>query len=208
MLTILLLASQLQIDTTLKRQLDSVLFLDQHYREMLSDISDVVKRDSISRVYSIPVNQLEMSLWDRQNKIDSSNLVFIENVFKKYGYPGKSLVGTPTNEAAWYVIQHSGKIDEYISMIREAGEKKELEMTKVATMEDRYLMQHKQEQIYGTQLMYNKVINGVPQWFVWPIKDPAGVNDRRKKAGFDTTVEENTKRFGANYKVLQLSDIK
>jgi hypothetical protein len=204
----LLLLTQLQIDTTLKRQLDSILFLDQHYREALSNMDNSVKKDSISRVYDIPVGKLEMTLWDRQNAIDSSNLVFIEAVIKKHGYPGKSLVGTPTNEAAWYVLQHSDKIAQYISVIREAGRKKELDMQKVAMMEDRYLMGQEKEQLYGTQLVYRQVINGEPQWFVWPIKDPEKVNERRKKAGFKDTVEENAQRLGATYKVVKLSEVK
>jgi hypothetical protein len=43
--------------------------------------------------------------------------------------------------------------------------------------------------------------------FVWPIKDPKNVNKRRKKIGFDDTVEENAKRLQTTYKILKLSEI-
>ena len=68
--------------------------------------------------------KVEMEVWNLQRTIDLSNLLFIETVFKKYGYPGKTLVDTPTNEVAWYVIQHSEKIPQYFEMIKKAGIKK------------------------------------------------------------------------------------
>ncbi|MCR5888282.1 hypothetical protein LRS06_11000 [Hymenobacter sp. J193] len=42
--------------------------------------------------------------------------------------------------------------------------------------------------------------------FIWPIEDAARVNERRKKAGFDSTVEENSLRLGIPYKPLTLAE--
>jgi len=44
--------------------------------------------------------------------------------------------------------------------------------------------------------------------YVWPIKDAAKVNERRKQAGFDQTVEQNAKRLGFDYKVVKIEDVK
>jgi len=47
----------------------------------------------------------------------------VEAIFRKVGYPGKTLVGHPANEAAYYVIQHSDKIKKYFPLIEQAGQK-------------------------------------------------------------------------------------
>ncbi|WP_344976210.1 DUF6624 domain-containing protein [Compostibacter hankyongensis] len=200
--------SQARINITLKRQLDSVMILDQQYRGILTEMSDPLKRDSISRALSIPQKELESRIWKLQSEIDSSNLIFIEHVFRQYGYPGKSLVGSPSNESAWYVIQHSDKIEKYIDLIYEAGQKKELPFRLVAMMEDRYLVNQGKEQVYGTQVTCRLLKNGKNECFVWPIKDAEKVNERRKKAGFDQTVEQNAKRLGVIYRVVKLSEVK
>jgi hypothetical protein len=191
----------------LKRQLDSIIVLDQKYRGLLTDISDSVKKDSVAKLIGVSGDRVEMELWNLQSTIDASNLSFIENVFKKYGYPGKTLVDTPTNEVAWYVIQHSKKIPQYFEMIKKAGVKKELSSTLVAMMEDRYLMNQHKEQIYGTQATCRQAKTGVNGCFIWPIKDAKNVNERRKAAGFKSTVEENAKTLGVEYKVVYLSEV-
>ena len=147
--------------------------------------------------------------WTLQNHADSANVVFVEKLFKTYGYPGKTLVGEPANEAAWYVIQHSPKIDQYLPMMKRAAESKELPFRLYAMMLDRQLMNQHKEQIYGTQATSAALKNGEKiGWYIWPIKDASGVNERRKKAGFDQTVEENAKRLGVDYKMIKIEDVK
>ena len=200
---------QIKINTTLKKQLDSIKILDQKYRVQLMQLRDSIKKDSIVKSLNIPENQVESHLWRLQNSIDSSNVIFIENVFKTYGYPGKSLVDTPTNEVAWYIIQHSDKIHQYINLIREAGKRKDLPFKLVAMMEDRHLMDQGKEQIYGTQGTCRPLKTGKTECFIWPVKDPKTLNKRRKKTGFDTTIEEyDRKLMNIEYKIILLSEIK
>jgi hypothetical protein len=198
---------QSRININLKKQLDSIIVLDQKYRGLLMQMSDSVKKDSIANVIGVSKEKVEMELWNLQRKLDSLNLLFIETIFKKYGYPGKSLVDTPTNEVAWYVIQHSEKIPQYFETIKKAGTKGELPFTLVAMMEDRYLMNQHKEQIYGTQVTCRQTKTGINECFVWPIKDAKDVNERRTKAGFKSTVEENAKNLGVEYKMIHLSDL-
>ena len=40
-------------------------------------------------------------------RTDSTNTQRISQIMSNHCYPGKSLVSTPTDEAAFYVIQHS-----------------------------------------------------------------------------------------------------
>jgi hypothetical protein len=133
--------------------------------------------------------------------------VFIEKVFVKYGYPGKSLVDTPANESAWYIIQHSQKIQQYLPMMKKAAEQKELSFHLYAMMLDRELMNSGKEQIYGTQLTC-RGLKGKNSCFVWPIKDAATVNKRRKEAGFTSTVEQNAQRLSIVYKVVTIDEVK
>ena len=147
------------------------------------------------------------NLWEKQIAIDSSNMVFVETIFNTKGYPGKSMVGEPTNTAAWYVLQHSDKIPQYLPLIKKAGEEDELPYRLVAMMEDRYLMQEGKPQIYGTQGMNYNDDRGS---FIWPIENPETVNERRMEAGFTNTVEEYAKDLFGNeftYKVLTIDDV-
>lgn len=144
--------------------------------------------------------------------MDSLNLKRIEQLIKQYGYVGKSLVGEPTNEAMWYVIQHSNKIKKYYKLVREAGRKNEIPKTLVAKMEDRLLVSKGKQQKYGTQAAGRLVKDknsSKGEYFIYviPIKNPESVNKRRKKKGFDTTVEENAKSFGIIYKQYTYKDL-
>ena len=190
-------------------QLDSAWQLDQKYRELLSNgISNSLIKDSISKSLNIPPEQVTNTLWKLQNSIDSTNLIFVEAILLKYGYPGKTLVGEETSEAAWNIIQHSQKIDQYLQLIRNAATKKELPFKLYAMMYDRYLVNHKKEQIYGTQIKLVHLKNGQNGWFVWPIKNPQQVNSLRRKAGFNQSVEENAKRLDVDYSVIKISDLR
>ncbi len=60
------------------------------------------------------------------------------------------MVDTPANEAAWYIIQHSNKIHQYIDLIKKAADEHELPFHLYAMMLDRDLMDLGKEQMYGT----------------------------------------------------------
>ena len=118
---------------------------------------------------------------------DLSDLRRIDQVMRQYGYPGKSLVGTPANEAVFYVVQHAplATINQYLPLIKQAAEKGELPFRLYAMMLDRQLMYQGHEQVYGTQGRSYTAKNpttGQPEakMLIWPIKDAAGVNERAR----------------------------
>jgi len=200
---------QHKINAALKKQLDSVMILDQKYRDTLSLLMNPQKADSLSKALSFKPGQAVTHYWALQSRLDSLNVVFIEAVFKKYGYPGKTLVDTPANETAWYIIQHSKKIAQYLPMMKKAADDKELPFRLYAMMLDRELMNEGKEQIYGTQGMCRPLKNEkTGGCFIWPIKDAATVNKRRKEAGFEQTVEQNAARLGITYRVLKMDEVK
>ncbi len=75
-----------------------------------------------------------------------------------------------------------------------------------AMMLDRDLMGQGKSRIYGTQATCRKFKKIKDECIVWPIKNPGKVNERRKEAGFPTTVEENATRLGVVYRVIKLED--
>lgn len=189
------------LNFNLKFQLDSIAVLDQKYRKLMQ-VPEGPERKALGESMGLDYADYSGDLWKRQIALDTSNLKKIESILKKGIYPGKSLVGTPTNTAAWSVIQHSNKIPEYLDLMKKAGKAGELPFTLVAMMEDRYLMGEGKHQIYGSQGMtYN---NGMP--FIWPIENPEEVNKRREEAGFTTTVEAYAKNlFGEDFKYKNIT---
>src|SRR5690554_2755410 len=192
------------LDLKMKRHLDSIAILDQRYRKLMQAESPEARAE-LGKSMGLSEAEYSGDLWKMQTVIDSSNMNYVERIFKTKGYPGKSMVGEPTNTVAWYVLQHSNKISEYLPIIKKAGEEGEIPMNLVAMMEDRYLMNEGMPQVYGTQGRMDD-----SKEYIWPIDDPENVNTRREQAGFDTTIEEYAKQlFGPDfeYEPLSMDDI-
>ena len=208
-----LVAAQVPQNPPLKHELDSIYAVDQRWRNMLFDSRITRRPDSLARALGVTRESLPTYISSQMLRTDSTNVRRMMQILRQYGYPGKTLVGEPTNEAAWCIIQHSDEIDHYLPFIKKAADKGELPFYLYAQMLDRELMRKGKEQLYGTQAFGYNVLN--PQTgrreaqppFVWPIKDAAKVNERRKKAGFSTTVEQNAANLGIPYRVLTLHDV-
>jgi hypothetical protein len=202
------------IDENLKKELDGILKSDQILREYIdSETTDSRKLQILNETGYSGDDFVNGKVYMIMNNRDSINLIRIKEIVLKYGYPGKTLVGEPTNEAAWYVIQHSKEIGYYFPMIQEAGSRNEIAFTKVAMMHDRMLMQEGKEQLYGTQVSGQYILNATTGkkefWYcVWPIQNAESVNELRKEAGFATTVEEYAISMGVVYKKFTLAEIK
>jgi uncharacterized membrane protein YphA (DoxX/SURF4 family) len=190
------------LDLNIKERLDSIAVQDQKYRKLLQT-QDRDERIALGKSMGLSEAEATGDLWQMQAVLDSVNMIYVEKIFNEKGYPGKTMVGEPTNTAAWSVLQHNpDKIPEYLPMIKKAGEAGELPMRLVAMMEDRYLMNENRPQIYGTQ---GRVGNNGEK-FIWPIEDAENVNEKRKNAGFDTTIEEYSKQlFGEDFEYKSLS---
>lgn len=126
--------------------------------------------------------------WDKQNEIDSLNIIEVEKIIKKYGYPGKNLVGSDCSETAFMVIQHAslGMQEKYLPIIKEAATKRQIRKSSCALLIDRINMRKGIPQIYGTQLEFDKVSG---KYKLYPVENIKNVDDRRKKVGLDTLRE-------------------
>ncbi|TFZ67100.1 hypothetical protein E4631_09110 [Hymenobacter sp. UV11] len=197
-------AAQTKLNFRLKHELDSLYEVDQRYRAMLFDPRINRNPDSLATALGVPKSELNAAIMRQMQRTDLINLARVEVILQRYGYPGKSLVGEPTNQAAWSVIQHAPRvISHYLPLMQRAAEKGELPFTRYATMLDRQLRTEGKEQLYGTQAVN---FNNQPP-FIWPIQNPTQVNQRRKQAGFSTTVEENAVLLGVTYQLLTLEEV-
>lgn len=190
----------------LKVRLDSIAVLNNKYRQ-LQQTTDPEERKALGESLGFKAAEYNGDLAEMQRVIDSMNMIFIETIFAKNGYPGKSVVGEPTHTVAFEVLQNNpDKIETYLPLIKKAAKAGELPKTMAALMEDQYLMNNGAPQLYGTQGSFSEELGN----FIWPITKADKVNERREKAGFTTTVEAYAKElFGPDfeYKALTLQDI-
>lgn len=198
--------SQKTIDEKLKNTLDSLIQIDQKYRSMLGSLSQK-SRDSLAIEYHVNPSEIEITLLEKQSKYDFLNILYIDSIISIHGYPGLSLVGEITNEVAWYLIQHSDKIEYYYPIIKQAAKNKEISDRLSGMMYDRLLMSQNKCQMYGSQAICHQNDKGELSCIIWTIKNPRKVNKRRRKIGFELTVEENAKRLGIEYKKVKLRSV-
>ncbi|WP_010232579.1 DUF6624 domain-containing protein [Gillisia marina] len=201
-----------EINYDLKVKLDSIEEIDQELRKLYYPISIQEKKDILNK-FGFSWEQFVEKDWEIIFQQDTLNIKEISKIIDQYGYPGKSLVGKPTNTAAWSVIQHSNQIEKYFPLIEKAGIDNEIPMTLIAMMEDRILMYKGLKQKYGTQASGHEIIDpktNETRWesFIWPVESPSEVNDLRKNVGFKKTIEESAKSMNIHYKVLTLEEVK
>lgn len=131
--------------------------------------------------------------------IDSTNLVYVERIIEKYGWPARSVFGSPANATVWLVVQHADiEVQEkYFPMMHASVESNESSATELAYLEDRILMRRGKKQKYGTQVFYNSKTS---KQELWPIEDEKNVNERRKGLWLEP-LEKYAGYFGIDYKL-------
>lgn len=94
----------------LKKELDSLYAEDQKFRNIFSQPPAFYneKKDSLAKVFGVQIKDLYNFLMKKYVETDSDNIKRIAWIIEQFGYPGKSLVGEPSNEAAFisFNIQH------------------------------------------------------------------------------------------------------
>ena len=195
------------INLELKKELSEIEFRDQALR-FITDQTPKDSLDLIAKRIKVDPTYFKNNYKSVSVTLDGENIKRVEEIIAKYGYPGKALVGTPENRAAWIVIQHSSPqvIQKYLPMLREAVKNGDLDRQSLALTEDRNLMYQGKKQIYGSEFFF----------LIWkpafsPIENPEKVNELRKEAGFVQTIEEYSKDlYGKDfqYKIYTLEEVK
>jgi hypothetical protein len=162
-------------DTTynsVTQQLLNIDELDQRYRNQIDFIQTKYGRES---------KELKL-LFKEMDLADSTNLIQVESILKKYGWLGSDKIGSQANTTLFLVIQHSdlSTQEKYLPLMREAVKNGNAKARDLALLEDRVAIFQGKMQIYGSQLFLSKETNG---YFIPPLADPDNVDKRREKVG-------------------------
>jgi hypothetical protein len=152
--------------------------------------------DNIAAKYGMKSFQM-----DSINKIiartDSLNMLRLEGIIIKYGWPNKQLVGLEGSDRAFIIILHAplSYQKKYFEMIKTAVDKEDLKKSSLAYLTDKILTKEGKKQLYGTQLKYSYETKS---YEFKPMEDEKNVNERRKQVGLGP-IEDYAKNFGFNY---------
>ncbi|AGA76619.1 DUF6624 domain-containing protein [Echinicola vietnamensis] len=197
-----------KINLELKANLENILLKDQGIREIVNGSLSEERKAELLTQMNLKESDIDGNKkFDLMRKIDSINILEIESIISKYGYPSKSTVGEPASKAVFYVIQHSDKISKYLPIIRKAAENGDITQTSLAMMEDRNLMEQGLEQIYGTQIKGKANKKGEWIYFLWPIKNADSIDTWRKQVGFKKSLEEYLKDMDVEFKLYQINEL-
>ena len=177
----------------IKVELDSIMLLDQKYRNELQSLNEEFGYESIEF----------QTILRKQHQIDSTNLIYVEDLIQQFGkYPGKSLVGLSRADVAFYILQHSDPSiqEKYLDLILEASEQSELMKRNVALYHDRYLLNKGEPQIYGSQVHGREVMDSVTdtkelEYYLPPIRDTNNIDSLRMWNGLGP-LENQLKPYG------------
>ena len=138
-------------------------------------------------------------LFKQMRRVDSVNQVYVRHLLATSGWPARSQVGEAGARTIFLVVQHSNRafIAQQLPALRRLVKQGEASPTDAALMTDRLRMFSGKKQLYGTQTADWVRRDGT--LVIWPIQDPARVNQRRQRLGFTTTVEQNAVRLRAQY---------
>jgi hypothetical protein len=159
------------LNKPLKNILDSIHMEDQQGRLQI---------DRVAKDYGHGSKEMT-ALWKRINAKDSTNLIVVEDILKKYGWLGADVVGYTGNSTLFLVIQHSNlkTQEKYLPMMREAVKKGNAEASSLALLEDRIALGQGKKQKYGSQISMDE--NN--KHYVQPLEDPDNVDVRRAEVG-------------------------
>lgn len=169
-------SNEANIDRTLVAILDTIFMTDQEYRLQIDSVGNEYgwgskELESFTKIIDITIKE-----------IDSINMLKVEEIIDKYGWPGSDMVGEHANQTIWLIIQHSDLVtqERYLPMMREAVKNGKASASDLAYLEDRVALRQGKKQIYGSQ------IGGDPETnicYVSPLEDPDNVDKRRAEAG-------------------------
>jgi Family of unknown function (DUF6624) len=129
-----------------------------------------------------------LSLATRMQELDDSRLLRMKEIVTKYGWPGRSLVGTEAAAAAWLIVTHAVRDVAFQRLALEAMKKLppcEVENSHLADLTDRVLIGEGKKQLYGTMLDVKEDGTFAPL----PIEDEANVDKRRAALGLQLLAE-------------------
>ena len=148
---LLILLGLLLTNTSFSQDYDSIKIqlenIEKENLELRSKVMPTVKK------FGFGSPQMD-SLDSQILQFDSTALDFVEGIIKKYGWLGKNHIGKVANRTLFLVIQHAPNNETrklYFPLLESSAKNGESELSAMAAMKDRILVQDGEFQIYGTQ---------------------------------------------------------
>lgn len=174
---------------------------DQQFRTLRKNYKKEIPKRSTEeyKVFQDKINQQ----WIKRTK-------GVYEIIKKYGWPGYNLVDTIGSQAAFYVMQHSGRkmMKKAFRELKKAVKQGDASLIHYAMMLDRIRVtprfsMFKKKQIYGTQVYgRSKIGEPVIKYQLDPIIKPEEVNKRRASVGLGP-IQEYVKKWNIEFNVPQ-----
>ncbi|MEA2416037.1 MAG: hypothetical protein QOI58_2694 [Thermoanaerobaculia bacterium] len=144
-------------------------------------------------------DQKNPALNAEMQQLDARHVKRLRQIVKRYGWPGKSLVGAKATSGAWTLVQHGGSefLHEMLPVMEAAAKQGELSYGLVATSIDRVRIADGKKQLYGTQFDTSG-----SKCEPLPIDDPEHLDQRRDAAGLGS-IATYTEQLCALYKQPQ-----
>ena len=153
---------------TLKKQIDSLKFVDQQVQQDFINASNNERPDLL---------KIENETFIRHTKL-------LKEILRKYGFPNFDKVGMESSNNYWLCVQHCDhdlKFQERVlKLMKNEVKRKKANSANYAYLTDRVNLNSGRPQIYGTQVTY-KDRRAVPK----ELKKPLAVNKRRKEMGLE-----------------------
>jgi hypothetical protein len=111
-------------------------------------VEDQAGRDQIARA----VASNDTVFLKRLVATDSARWLWLREIIRKYGWPGRALVGDSAAKAAWLILQHTqlaGFQEEMLPVLDSAAQRGDMPKQEVALLTDRVRVRQKKGQIYG-----------------------------------------------------------
>ena len=179
-----------QVDQKLRQELQIMMKVDQ---DMRTEFIKWMKKKGLTDTVMLKKDDPQIK---RFEEVDRKNTARMKKIVDKYGWPGKSLVGTDGANAAWLLVQHADKDPDFqkkcLGLMKQLA-KGEVSGQHVAYLTDRVLVGEKKKQVYGTQC---EIIKGAVKFR--PIEDEANVDKRRAELGLPP-LGEYTKQIEQAY---------
>jgi hypothetical protein len=171
------------------------------YKDVALQLLDMRVRDQAYYFYTEYKYQndweTKMYYWEMKTDLNKQNLIELEQIVEKIGYPKNSDVGDSINSAAFLIIQHCGNLEtmkKYKVLLEECVNQGECKKSDFALLTDRILVAEGKSQIYGTQLWIDSKIGKI---YLSVCEDFGNINVRRAKMELNP-IEEYLKNFGEN----------
>jgi hypothetical protein len=136
------------------------------------------------------------AIWHEIDRRDLENQTRLKELMPENGWFTLSEYGIDGALAAFLIVQHAAGDrmlqDRAMAAMEPLLASKEVDGRAYALLYDHLAMEDGRYQRYGGQMICKD-----NHWVLYPVEDPDHVDERRREAGFDLSLEENIARFDA-----------